>query len=72
MHTQTLIAERRSEEDFINSFPQFKTIVTDDDGSKHEIHFMALLSEKKDAIPIAFFHGWPGTHTRKPLVNVAY
>jgi microsomal epoxide hydrolase len=53
---------RRTEEAFINSFPQFKTTVTDDDGIKHEIHFMALFSEKKDAIPMAFFHGWPGAY----------
>jgi microsomal epoxide hydrolase len=51
----------RVEEQAINAFPQFKTTVTDDDGTKHEVHCMALFSQKKDAIPIAFFHGWPGS-----------
>lgn len=25
------------------------------------MHFIALFSEKEDAIPIGFFHGWPGS-----------
>lgn len=56
-----LNSERRAQEDYINSLPQFKSTITDDDGSTHEIHFMALFSKKEDAIPIAFFHGWPGS-----------
>lgn len=51
----------RREEDHINSFPNFKTQITDDDGTKFDIHFVALFSKKKDAIPISFFHGWPGS-----------
>jgi pimeloyl-ACP methyl ester carboxylesterase len=52
---------RHKEEDRINSFPNFKTKITDDDGSAYDIHFVALFSSKQDAIPIAFFHGWPGS-----------
>ncbi|KAF1993185.1 alpha/beta-hydrolase [Amniculicola lignicola CBS 123094] len=48
-------------EDHINSLPNFKQEVTDDDGRTFNIHFAALFSKKKDAIPIALFHGWPGS-----------
>jgi pimeloyl-ACP methyl ester carboxylesterase len=26
----------------------------------HDIHFMALFSKKKDAVPLIMLHGWPG------------
>lgn len=52
---------RRKREDYINSFPNFTVPITDDDGLKFDIHFLALFSEKEDAIPIAFYHGWPGS-----------
>ncbi|KAF2010210.1 hypothetical protein BU24DRAFT_496971 [Aaosphaeria arxii CBS 175.79] len=51
----------RKEEEHINSFPNFKTNITDDDGTTLDIHFTALFSERKDATPIVFFHGWPGS-----------
>lgn len=54
----------RAQEDYINSFPNYTVQVTDDDGEKFDIHFAALFSKKKDAIPIAFFHGWPGQACR--------
>jgi microsomal epoxide hydrolase len=37
------------------------TKITDNDGGKFDVHFTALFSRKADAIPIAFFHGWPGS-----------
>ncbi|KAH8703842.1 Alpha/Beta hydrolase protein [Talaromyces proteolyticus] len=43
-------------EDHINSFPQFTT-----DVEGLTIHFVAFFSEKKDAVPILFLHGWPGS-----------
>ncbi|RAK84782.1 epoxide hydrolase [Aspergillus costaricaensis CBS 115574] len=46
----------RSAESHINSFPQF---TYDIEGLT--IHFVALFSEKKDAIPIVLLHGWPGS-----------
>ncbi|KAI9757712.1 MAG: hypothetical protein M4579_003337 [Chaenotheca gracillima] len=51
----------RKHEDHINSFPQFKTPIKDDDGKSYDIHFAALFSKKADAVPIFFFHGWPGS-----------
>ncbi|CAA9960872.1 epoxide hydrolase [Pyrenophora teres f. maculata] len=51
----------RKEEEHINSFPNFKTTIRDDDGSNYDVHFVALFSNKPDAIPIAFYHGWPGS-----------
>lgn len=43
-------------EKHINEFPQFTTSIED-----MTIHFLALFSEKKDAVPIVLMHGWPGT-----------
>jgi len=51
----------RKEEEHINSFPNFKTAIQDDDGGTYNVHFVALFSQKADAIPIAFYHGWPGS-----------
>ena len=50
----------RAHEAYINSFPNFTVPVTDDGGEKFDVHFVALFSRKKDAVPIVFFHGWPG------------
>lgn len=35
--------------------------MTDDDGKVYSIHFVALFSTNPSAVPIAFFHGWPGS-----------
>ena len=51
----------RKHEDRINSFPNFKASVKDTEDNTIEVQFLALFSEKKDAVPIAFFHGWPGS-----------
>lgn len=50
-----LRSNRRETEKEINGFPQFTYEI---EGLR--IHFIALFSEKQDAKPIAFFHGWPG------------
>lgn len=52
---------RRNCEKQINSFPNFTTPIKDDHGYEYTIHFIALFSQKPDAIPVAFFHGWPGS-----------
>jgi microsomal epoxide hydrolase len=52
---------RRKEESDINSFPAFTTTITDDGSAPYTIHFTALFSQNPSAIPIAFFHGWPGS-----------
>jgi microsomal epoxide hydrolase len=46
----------RAAEKHINSFPNYKMQIEDVD-----LHFVALFSEKKDAVPIIFMHGWPGS-----------
>ncbi|TKA74466.1 hypothetical protein B0A55_05240 [Friedmanniomyces simplex] len=51
----------RKHEDHINSFPHFTVPVTGDDGITIDVHFMALFSENPEAVPIGFFHGWPGS-----------
>jgi microsomal epoxide hydrolase len=45
-----------AQEKYINSFDNFKMQIESVD-----LHFIGLFSEKKDAIPIVFLHGWPGT-----------
>ncbi|OQO14491.1 hypothetical protein B0A48_01369 [Cryoendolithus antarcticus] len=51
----------RKHEDRINSYPNFTVPITDDGGITIDVHFIALYSQKKGAIPIAFYHGWPGS-----------
>ncbi|KAK5102725.1 hypothetical protein LTS08_003525 [Lithohypha guttulata] len=52
----------RQREAYFNSFPNFKTSIKDDKtGFTFDIHFAALFSEKTDAVPIVFLHGWPGS-----------
>jgi microsomal epoxide hydrolase len=51
----------RKQEDRINASPNFTVLVKDDQGIEVDVHFLALFSKKKDAIPIAFYHGWPGS-----------
>jgi pimeloyl-ACP methyl ester carboxylesterase len=51
----------RKQEDRINSFPNFKSKVENADLGTVDIHFVALFSKKKDALPLIFMHGWPGS-----------
>lgn len=51
----------RTHEDKINSYPNFTADVQDDAGNPLNIHFIALFSQKADAIPLALYHGWPGS-----------
>lgn len=51
----------RNHEQRINSFPNFKAVVTDSSGSTLNIQFLALFSDNPNAIPIAFLHGFPGS-----------
>ena len=51
----------RQHEKRINSFANYLAQIKDDDGEEHEIHFVALFSEKHDAIPVMCIHGWPGS-----------
>lgn len=44
----------------INQFPNYKVEI-EDEGFKFDIHFAALFSKKKDAVPLLLLHGWPGS-----------
>ncbi|KAF2033047.1 epoxide hydrolase-like protein [Setomelanomma holmii] len=46
----------RAQEKHINSFDNFKMQI---DGI--DVHFIGHFSDKKDAVPIVFMHGWPGS-----------
>ncbi|PSN61440.1 epoxide hydrolase-like protein [Corynespora cassiicola Philippines] len=46
----------RHEEKRINSFPNYRMRI-----NGVNLHFIALFSEKKEAVPIQFLHGWPGS-----------
>lgn len=48
--------EWRSCEDTLNSFPNYRMRIEDTD-----IHFLALFSERHDAVPVILLHGWPGS-----------
>ncbi|KAJ7815316.1 Alpha/Beta hydrolase protein [Mycena olivaceomarginata] len=54
----------RAQEKRMNSFPHFMIKVPVQIQGKeyiHDIHFMALFSKKKDAVPLIMLHGWPGS-----------
>lgn len=51
----------RRHEAHINSFPNYKANVVDQDGNTIELQFLALFSTRPDAIPVTFLHGWPGS-----------
>ena len=60
---QTILDEDRwrAHETHYNRFPQYKiNITTPSDGQVFELHFAALFSQQRDAVPITFLHGWPG------------
>lgn len=46
----------RKTEDRINSFNNYTVQIED-----IKVHFVGLFSKKSNAVPIAFFHGWPGS-----------
>ncbi|KAF4957867.1 hypothetical protein FSARC_11163 [Fusarium sarcochroum] len=47
-------------EDHINTFPNFIARVNDSD-TDFNIHFVALFSQRLDAVPVLLLHGWPGS-----------
>lgn len=50
----------RKTEDRINTYNNFSTEI-EDEGFKFNIHFIALFSQKSDAVPLLLLHGWPGS-----------
>ncbi|GAB7365446.1 hypothetical protein MBLNU230_g6520t1 [Neophaeotheca triangularis] len=52
----------RDVETRINNLPNYTAKITDDVlNTQVDVHFIALYSQKADAIPLAFYHGWPGS-----------
>ena len=50
----------KAEEARINSFPNFIASI-EHEGSTCKVHFIALFSQKPDAVPVISLHGWPGS-----------
>ncbi|KAJ4312938.1 hypothetical protein N0V94_007199 [Neodidymelliopsis sp. IMI 364377] len=56
----------RAEEERINAFPNYRMQI-----SGVDVHFIALFSGRKDAVPIMFMHGWPGSFIEfLPMLDV--
>ncbi|GKT65323.1 epoxide hydrolase [Colletotrichum tofieldiae] len=53
----------RKHEEHINSLPNFKMTVKDVEAGQIELHFAALFSKNKNAIPVVFLHGFPASFT---------
>ncbi|WWD20963.1 hypothetical protein CI109_105441 [Kwoniella shandongensis] len=51
-----------AQETRLNAQPNFIAKVKNSDDIEYSVHFSALFSEKKDAIPIILSHGWPGCY----------
>lgn len=51
----------RKTEDEINGYPNFIAPFDDRAGGELRVHFVALFSKRRDAIPITLLHGWPGS-----------
>ncbi|ETN36567.1 uncharacterized protein HMPREF1541_08845 [Cyphellophora europaea CBS 101466] len=51
----------REAERHLNSFPQFTTKIPLDDFGTFNVHFIHQRSPVKNAIPLLFVHGWPGS-----------
>ncbi|KAI9785228.1 MAG: hypothetical protein M1816_000476 [Peltula sp. TS41687] len=54
----------------INSVPHFTSTV-DYDGHSYTVHYVALFSNRADAVPLVNLHGWPGCFLEfLPLMNL--
>lgn len=51
----------RKTEAEINSHPNFTAPFDDGAGGIVMVHFVALFSKKRDAVPLTLLHGWPGS-----------
>lgn len=51
----------RAQENWLNSFPQFKVTLTDMDDQDHEIHFIHERGSGENPIPLILTHGWPSS-----------
>lgn len=63
--------ERRKQETHLNSFPQYQADIVDDDGKTYTVHFAALFSQRRDAVPMARLTGWPCSFAESlPLLEI--
>jgi pimeloyl-ACP methyl ester carboxylesterase len=51
----------RKAEQHLNSFPQYTIDIPIDDLGTFSVHFIHQRSSVKNAIPLCFVHGWPGS-----------
>lgn len=51
----------RAAERKLNDFPQFMTKIGVDGFETYDVHFIHQQSSVKNAIPLLFVHGWPGS-----------
>ena len=51
----------RKQENKLNELPQYMTEIEVDGFGTYDIHFVHQLSHVKNAIPLVFCHGWPGS-----------
>ena len=51
----------RKAEAKLNEVPQYRTMISIDNFDTYEIHFVHQKSSVKNAIPLVFSHGWPGS-----------
>jgi len=51
----------RKAEAGLNKYPQFTTPIEVNDFGIYEVHFIHQESDTKNAIPLCFIHGWPGS-----------
>ena len=51
----------RAAEAELNELPQFTTKITIDNFDTYDVHFIHQKSNVKNAIPLVFAHGWPGS-----------
>ncbi|EME38863.1 epoxide hydrolase-like protein [Dothistroma septosporum NZE10] len=51
----------RTFEKKLKKYPQYTVPVKGESGETIEIHFIALFSQRQDARPLAFYHGWPSS-----------
>lgn len=56
----------RAQETYINSFPNYTAEI-----EGLTVHFVAIISEDKEAVPITLLHGWPGSFIEfLPMVSL--
>jgi pimeloyl-ACP methyl ester carboxylesterase len=51
----------RAAEAALNKFPQYTTQIEIEGFGRHDLHFVHQPSQVKNAIPLLFVHGWPGS-----------